>query len=113
MEQILEKDFQAERAGDRVFNLGEFLCGQFFPARADRNIIPKPAEEELDFGEGEIHLAGEANQQDTVEGVRRVTTLAADTVGRSEQTEPFIVADGGSVQTSAVRKLADLHGTSH
>ena len=109
MEEILEKGFQAESAGDAVSNLGELLGGEFSPARADRSIIPEAAEEKLDFCERETHLAGKANQQDAVESVRGVTTLAADTVGRGEQTEPFIVADGRSSETGAVSKLADFH----
>ena len=40
-----------------------FFVASFFGALADRNIIPEAAEEKLDFGEGEIHLAGEAKQQ--------------------------------------------------
>jgi hypothetical protein len=112
VEQILEKRFQTERAGDAVFNFGDLFRGEFFPARADRSILPKAAEEELDFGERKTHLGGKANQQDAVESVRGVTTLAADTVGRGKQTEPFIVADRRSAETGAVSKLADFHGTS-
>jgi hypothetical protein len=51
MKQILEKSFQTDRAGDAVCNLGKFFCGELFPARTDRNIIPEAAEEELDFRE--------------------------------------------------------------
>ena len=109
MEEILEKGFQAESAGDAVSNLGELLGGEFSPAPADRSIIPEAAEEKLDFCERETHLAGKANQQDAVESVRGVTTLAADTVGRGEQAKPFIVADGRSSETGAVSKLADFH----
>ena len=47
MEEILEKRFEAESAGDAVFNLGKLLCGEFFPARADRSIIAEAAEEDV------------------------------------------------------------------
>jgi len=112
MKQIPEKSFQTERAGDAVFNLREFFCGELFPTRTDRSMIPEAAEEELAFGEGETHLAREANQQDTVESVRGIATLAADTVGRGEQSDTFIVADRGGLETGARGKFADFHGTS-
>ena len=62
VEQALEKGFETEGAGDVVFDLGEFFGGEFFPARADRGIVAEAAEEELDFAEGEAHLAGKADQ---------------------------------------------------
>ena len=93
MEQILEKSFQTERADDAIFDLGEFFCGELFPARADRSLIPEAAKEKLDFGKGETHLAREANQQDTVESVSRVAALAADAMRRRKQAELFVVTD--------------------
>ena len=52
-----------------------FFAASFLGARADRSILPQAAEEELDFGKGQAHLAREANQPDAVGSVRRATTL--------------------------------------
>jgi len=45
----------------------EFAGGEFFPARADGGVVAEAAEEELDFGEGEAHVGGEADEEDAME----------------------------------------------
>jgi len=80
----LEKGFETEGAGDAGFDFGEFPSGKLLPARTDGSVVAEAAEEELDFVEGEAHLAGEANEQDTVESVGGITTLATSAVRRSE-----------------------------
>jgi hypothetical protein len=112
MEQVLEKSFEKERASYAVFDFRELFRGELLPARTHWSIVPKTTEEELDFGEGEAHLAGETNEQDAVESVGRVATLAAGAVRRRQQTESFVVADGGGIHAGAVSEFANLHGDS-
>jgi|SRR5690348_3543105 hypothetical protein len=108
-EKALEKSFEAEPAGDAGFHFGELSVGEFFPARSDGSVVAKAAEEELDFGEGETHFSGEADEQDTIEGVGRIAALASGAVRRSEEAEFFVVADGGGVEACALGELADFH----
>ena len=102
MLKILEKSFEAEPAGDAGFDFGELSGGEFFPARADGGIVAEAVEEELNFGKGETHFAGEADEQDAVQGVGGIATLAAKAVRGSEQAEFFVVTDGGGVEACAM-----------
>jgi hypothetical protein len=109
-EKPLEKSLEANGAGDAGFDLGEFSRGEFFPAGANWSVVAKAVEEEFDFGKGETHFYGEADEQDTVEGVGGIAALAAGAVRRSEEAEFFVVADGGGVEACAVSEFADFHG---
>jgi hypothetical protein len=60
--ETLEEGFESERARDVLFHFDEFAGGEFFPAGADGSVVTEAAEEELDFGEGEAHVAGEADE---------------------------------------------------
>src|SRR5260370_42325243 len=82
---------------------------QFFPAGADRGVVPEAVEEELDLAEREAHVAGEADEQHAVEGVAGVAALAADAVLSGEKPHFLVVADGGSVDAGARGELADFH----
>jgi hypothetical protein len=66
--------------------------GQFFPARADRDVFAETVEEELDLAEGEAHLAREADEQDAVEGVAGVAARAAyqDFLGLWKDADPDV-----------------------
>jgi hypothetical protein len=108
-EQALEKSFEAQRTGDVFFDLGELSRCEFLPTRADARIVAEAAEEELDFDEGEAHFARKANEQDAIEGVRGIATLAAGTVRWNEQAEFLVVANGGSVQARAASEFPDFH----
>jgi hypothetical protein len=108
-EKALKKSFEAEPTGDAGFDFGEFFRGEFFPARADGGILAEAAKEELDFGKGETHFSCEANEQNTVEGVGGIATLAAGAVRRSEEAEFFVVANGGGVEACALSEFADFH----
>ncbi len=44
-----------------------------------------------------------------MDGVGRVTALAAEALGWSEETHFFVIADGGSVEVGAAGELADFH----
>jgi hypothetical protein len=110
-EETLEKGFELEGAGDVSLDFGEFVGGEFCPAGADGSVIAEAAEEELDFGMGEAHVGGEADEKDAVEGVGGIAALAAEALGRGEQTAFFIVADGGGVETGAAGELADFHSS--
>jgi len=68
--QVLEKRFKPQRTLDAVADLDEFAVGQFFPTRADRGIVAEAVKKKLNLAEGEVHLAGETNEQDAVEGIR-------------------------------------------
>lgn len=108
-EKTLKDGLEAEAASDAGFELGDFFCGEFFPAWADRSVVAKAAKEELDFGKGETHFSGEENEQDAVEGVGGIPALAAGTVRRSEEADFFVVADGGGVEAGALGEFADFH----
>jgi len=66
-EEMLEERLQAQGAGDILLDFGEFASSEFFPARAYRRVVAEAAEEELDFGEGEAHVTGKADEQDARE----------------------------------------------
>ena len=108
-QQGLEKAFELEGAGDSLIDFGEFSGGEFLPAGSDGSIVVEAAEEELDFGEGEAHVAGKTNKQDAMKGVGRVTALAAEALGWGEETHFFVIADGGGVEIGAAGELADFH----
>jgi hypothetical protein len=107
--EALQERFEFEGACDVLIDFGELPGGEFFPARADGSIVTEAAEEELDFGEGKAHAAGKTDEEDTMNGVGRVAALAAEALGRSEEAQFFVVADGGSVEVGAAGKLADFH----
>jgi hypothetical protein len=111
MEKTLEKGFQAKRASDAVFDVHELSGCEFLPARSYGSLIVQAAKEKLDFGERETHLASEANEENAVEGVRGIAALATAAVRRSEQTEFFVVADGGGIQACASSEFTNLHGS--
>ena len=108
-EQALEEGFEFEGAGDVLFDFGELAGGEFFPARADGGVVAEAAEEELDLSEGEAHVGGEADEQDTMEGVAGIAALTADPLGRDEDAHFFVVADGGGVEAGAGGEFTDFH----
>ncbi len=108
-EEVLEEGFEFEGAGNVFIDFDEFAGGEFFPARADRGVVTEAAEEELDFGEGEAHVRGEADEEDAMEGVAGIAALAAEALGRSQDAHFFVVADGGGVEASGCSKFTDFH----
>jgi hypothetical protein len=110
-EEALEKGSELEGADDVLIDFGQLAGGELFPARADGSVIAEAAKEELDFGKGEAHVGGEADEKDAVEGVGGIAALAAEALGRGEQTAFFIVADGGGVEAGAAGELADFHSS--
>ncbi len=109
MEEPLKEGFELEGASDVSLDFAELAGGEFFPAGAYRSVIAEAAEEELDFAEGETHVSGEADEEDAREGVTGIAALAAETLGRSEEPEFFIITDGGSVEAGGRGELADFH----
>jgi hypothetical protein len=105
----LEKGFEFEGAGNVLFDFGELADGEFFPAGADWGVVAEAGEEKLDFGEGEAHVGGEADEEDAMEGVAGVAALAAGPLGRGKEAQFFVVADGGGVEVGAGGELADFH----
>lgn len=108
-DEALEKGFELEGAGDVLIDFCEFPGGQFLPTGTYRDVVAEAAEEELDFGEGEAHVAGEADEEDTRKGVGGVTALAAAAIRRGEEATFFVIADGGSVEVGAGREFTDFH----
>jgi hypothetical protein len=97
---MAEEGFQEKSAADGFVEGRDFAGGEFFPARADRRIVAKTPEEELDFRERESHVAGETDEQDAVEGVARVTTLAAEALRGGKEAAFFVVAEGRGAETA-------------
>jgi len=93
----MEERLELEEAGDVLLDFGKFPGGEFFPARSDGRVVAEAIEEELDFGQGETHITGKADQKDAIKGVTWVAALATDALGRGEETAFLIVADGGGV----------------
>jgi len=109
VEEALEEGFELEGTDDTLLDFVEFAGGEFFPARADGGVVAEAAEEELDFGEGEAHVGGEADEEDAMEGVAGIAALAADPLGRGEEAHFFVVADGGGVEAGAGGEFTDFH----
>jgi len=109
MEEMFEERFEAKRALDAVFDFRDLATSEFPPARADGRVFPQAGEEELDFAEGKAHVAGEADQEDTMEGITGIAALAADAVGGGEKPELFIVTEGRSVKAGAAGEFSDFH----
>jgi hypothetical protein len=109
-EEALEEGFEFEGAGDGLIDFAELAGGEFFPAGTDGGVVAEAAEEEFDFGEGEAHVGGEADEEDAMEGVAGIAALPADTLGRDEQAHFFVVADGGGVEAGAGGEFTDFHG---
>jgi hypothetical protein len=109
VEEPVKERLEIEGTSDILLDFGEFAMGQFFPAGADGGVVAEAAEEEFDFGEGEAHVAGKANEEDAVDGVRRVAALAASAMGRGEKAAFFVIADGGGVKAGAAGKISDFH----
>jgi hypothetical protein len=107
--EALEERFKLERPGNILVHFGNLSGSEFFPARADGSVVAEAAEEKLDFGEGEAHVAGEADEEDAIEGVCGVAALAAGAVGRGEKAAFFVVADGGGVKAGAAGEITDFH----
>jgi|SRR5215472_3660849 len=111
-EQVLEEVLEEEGAPDIAFDFDDFAIGEFFPARSYRGIGPKAFEEEPDFRKREIHFAGEADKHKAVEGFGGIAALAIDAGGGRQQTDFFVVADGGGVEAGAGGEFTDFHGIS-
>jgi len=92
--ETLQKRLEFEGTGDVLFDVDKFASRELFPAGADGNVVAETAEEELDFREGESHVAGEADKKEAMDGVRWVTTLAVEALRWGEETHFLIIADG-------------------
>jgi hypothetical protein len=108
--EAVEKIEEALRLTQTLLHFGDFAGGEFAPTSGDGRVFTEAVEEELDFGEGEIHFAGEADELKAVEGVRGIAALAVDAVGQRKQADFFVVADGGGVEAGAGSEFSDFHG---
>lgn len=105
----LQERFEFERASNVLFDFDEFARRELFPAGADGSVVAEAAEEQLDFGEGEAHVAGKADQKDAMEGLGRVTALPTKALGRRQEAAFLVVADRGGIEVGAASELADFH----
>jgi hypothetical protein len=107
--QAFEQVEQAAGEREALLELGNFASGEFSPAHGNRSAFAEAVEEEFDLGEGEIHFASEADQEDAVKGFAGIAALAADAVGRREQAELFVVADRGRREAGFGGEVSDFH----
>ena len=101
VEEALEEGFELEGTDDTLLDFEEFAGGEFFPARANWCVVAEAAEEQLDFGEGEAHVRGEADEEDAMKGIAGIAALAADPLGRGEEAHFFVVADSRGIEVGA------------
>src|SRR5215475_11827631 len=101
--------FEAAGAGDEFAEIEDFAGGEFFPARADGSGFANATQEDTDVVERKSHFAGEANQEDAVEGFGGVTALAVCARRCGEQADFFVIADGGGVEAGLLGERADFH----
>ncbi len=109
VEEALEEGFELEGTDDTLLDFVEFARGEVFPAGADGGGVAEAAEEEFDFGKGEAHVRGEADEEDAMEGVAGIAALAAGPLGRGEEAHFFVVADSGGVEAGAGGEFTDFH----
>src|SRR5882672_9805950 len=109
VEEGLEEGSELEGAGDGLSDFEERTVGEFFPARANWCVVAEAAEEELDFGKGEAHVRGEADEEDAMEGVAGIAALAAGPLACGEEAHFFVVADRGGVEAGAGGEFTDFH----
>ena len=104
-----EKIEEALGLRETVLQFGDFGSGEFAPASGDRSVLAKTVEEEFDFGEGEVHFTCEADQQNAIEHFAGIAALAADALGRREQAQLLVIANGGRRQASLGCEVPDFH----
>jgi hypothetical protein len=107
--EALEERLELQGASDVLFDFGKLAGGEFLPARADGSVVAEATEKEFDFGEGEAHITGEADEEDAMDGIGGVAALAAEALGRGKEAALFVVADGGGVEAGTASELADFH----
>ena len=93
---------------DGVIHLLDLGVGQFLPAGADGSVVLQTSEEEFDFGERKAHIAGKADQEDTIHGVGGIAALAADAVWCFENADLFVITNGGCFESGAAGKFPNL-----
>ena len=110
MAEALEIVQEALGEDEAVLEFRDFARGEFAPAGRDGGVGAKAVQKKADFGEGEVHFAGNADEQDAVESVRGITALAVDTLGGREKAELFVIADGGGGDAGLRGEFTDFHG---
>jgi hypothetical protein len=109
MEKVLEERFEAARTEDEGVDLLDLAMGKFSPARADGGVTAQAAEEEFDFAEGKTHFGGESNEQNAIESIAGIAPLATGAYRWLEESNFFVVANGGSVEAGARGQVTDFH----
>jgi hypothetical protein len=62
LEEVLEKQLQAEEALDAFLDFSDLAMGEFSPARANGRVVAQAVEEQLDLVESETHFTGETDE---------------------------------------------------
>src|SRR5216683_2765573 len=97
---MFEKGFELARTLDAGVDLLDFAVGQFSPAGSDGNVVSQATEKNLNLRQGKAHIAGEADEQQTTEGVTGVAPLIALAVGCGDNAQLLVITNGGSTKAS-------------
>jgi hypothetical protein len=109
LEQVLEQRLEAVQTFDIPLHLFDLAMSQLFPAGANRDVLAQTTEEEFDFPQGKTHVAGETDEQDTVNDFLGITALATGAVRNCKKAYPFIVANSRSVETGTAGQFSNFH----
>jgi len=107
--EALEKAEQAAGEEEALLEFSDFVGGESAPAGRDGRVGTEAVEEKFDFGEGEVHFGGEADEEKAVESVIRVAALAVAAVGEWKEADRFVVADSGRGEAGLSGKSTDFH----
>jgi hypothetical protein len=108
-EQVFQERFEAARAFDRFIYLFDLAVRQCSPAGTNRGPVAQAGEEDFDFGKGKAHIAGEADQEHSVEGVAGIAPLATRAMGRVENAHFFVISNGGCFEAGAAGNVPNFH----
>jgi hypothetical protein len=90
-------------------DLVEFALDKFFPAGADRGIVPQAAEKRFHLPEREAHFTGEAEEAEPIDGIAGVAALTSYALGRRGKADFFVISYSGSVEICGGGEFTDFH----
>ena len=85
----------------------QFLGRQNLPTLRGRSVVAKAEKQFADFVEGESELAGATNHGETVNHGHVEASLSADSLSLGEDTDLFVIANGGRLQPNLSRYLGN------
>src|SRR3981081_3897593 len=80
-----------------------------FSGGTNRGAVAQAGEEDFDFGKGKAHIAGEADQEHSVEGIAGTAPTASAAVGCVENAHFFVTANGGCFEAGAAGMVPNFH----